>query len=289
MDVPAVLRDARRAAGLSQAALAARSGTSQATVSAYESGRKQPSVDTLGRLLAATGARLAVETGLPREPSPAEHERVARTLVDVLALAEALPARHDRVLRAARGVNLPERLVALHRALAGRRLPHAFGGAIALAYWTLDPRGTSDIDVNVFVPASDAARVLRALPAGIAQPDGVERTIARDGQVRLWWDETPVDLFLDYAPVHADAARNRRTVRFAGTRIPVLGPIELAAFKVMFDRTRDWADVEAMLAAGSLDVDALRASLRTLVDPGDERFARLDEAVRRAEPSVAPG
>jgi hypothetical protein len=184
-------------------------------------------------------------------------------------------------------VTLPERLVALHRALARRRIPHAFGGAIALAYWTLDPRGTSDIDVNVFVPASGAERVLRALPEGVAQPNGTAEAIARDGQIRLWWDEVPLDLFFDYVPIHEEAARNRRTVPFEGTRIPVLGPVELAVFKVMFDRTRDWADVEAMLEAGTLDTGALSASLETMLEPGDERFARLDDARRRAERSTS--
>ena len=179
-------------------------------------------------------------------------------------------------------MTLPERLVALHEALGARRIPHAFGGAIALAYWTLEPRGTIDIDVNVFVPAENAERVLRALPEGVARPDGTAEKIARDGQIRLWWDEVPVDFFFDYVPIHADAARNRRRVPFAGTRIPVLGPTELAVFKVMFDRTRDWADIEAMLEAGTLDVEAVRAELTTLLEPGDERFTRLDEAVERA-------
>jgi transcriptional regulator with XRE-family HTH domain len=95
------LRTARDRAGLTQAELAARAGTSQATLSAYEHGRKQPSVRTLDRLLAATGARLAVQSARPRvvEPSPAEHARVARSLIDVLALAEALPTRHEPELR----------------------------------------------------------------------------------------------------------------------------------------------------------------------------------------------
>lgn len=31
--------------------------------------------------------------------------------------------------------------------------------------------------------------------------------------------------------------------------MPVLGPTELATFKAMSDRTRDWADIEAMLVA----------------------------------------
>lgn len=184
-------------------------------------------------------------------------------------------------------MTLPERLVALHRALTRRRIPHAFGGAIALAYWTLEPRGTRDIDVNVFVPAERAERVLRALPDGVDQPEGTAEAIARDGQIRLWWDDTPLDLFFDYVPVHEEAARNRRTVPFEGTRIPVLGPTELAVFKAMFDRTRDWADVEAMAAAGTLDAGAVKAALRTLIPRDDERFARLDEAARRGAEAAA--
>jgi hypothetical protein len=183
-------------------------------------------------------------------------------------------------------VTLPERLVALHRALSRRRLPHAFGGAIALAYWTFDPRGTSDIDVNIFVPAEDCARALAALPDGIAQPEGTEAAIVRDGQIRLWWDQTPIDLFFDYVPIHADAARHRETVPFAGTRIPILGPVELAVFKAMFDRTKDWADVEAMLAAGTVDVTAVSATLATLLPADDQRFTRLADAVRRSTPTA---
>ncbi len=180
-------------------------------------------------------------------------------------------------------MTLPERVVLLHKALVRPRIPHAFGGAIALAYSTLDPRGTSDIDVNIFVAASEPSRALRALPGDIAQPEGTDETIRREGQVRLWWDETPVDLFFDYVPVHADAARHRRTVPFVGTRIPVLGPIELAVFKAMFDRTRDWADIEAMIAAGTLDLDAVRRTLRPMLDTDDPRFGRLEEAQRRAQ------
>jgi hypothetical protein len=179
-------------------------------------------------------------------------------------------------------MTLAERLVALHRALARRRIPHAFGGAIALAYWTSDPRGTSDIDVNVFVPAADCAKALRALPDGVAQPPGTVEAIELEGQIRLWWDETPIDLFFDTVPVHEAAARSRRTVEFAGTKIPVLGPQQLAVFKAMFDRTRDWADIEAMLVAGTLDLDAVRTTLLTMLSDDDPRFARLDESLRRA-------
>jgi hypothetical protein len=73
-------------------------------------------------------------------------------------------------------------------------------------------------------------------------------------------------------------------VPFAGTRIPVLGPVEIAVFKVMFDRTRDWADLEAMIAGGDARPrrDA-RAALRTRVEADDPRCSRLATAERDAQ------
>jgi transcriptional regulator with XRE-family HTH domain len=101
MDIAASIRQARHQAGLSQTALAERAGTSQATVSAYESGRKQPSVDTLEHLLAAAGARLTTEPAARPvvRPSRAQLTKAGRTLVQVLGLAEALPSRRSGNLR----------------------------------------------------------------------------------------------------------------------------------------------------------------------------------------------
>jgi hypothetical protein len=180
-------------------------------------------------------------------------------------------------------VSLSDRILAIHASLEEAGLPHAFGGAIALAYWTLEPRGTRDIDVNVFVPSTAAKRVLAALPAGVDPTAGAVAEAERDGQTRLFWEDTPIDVFLNYEEVHEAAARNRQMVEFAGEEIPVLGPVELAVFKAAFDRTRDWADIEAMLAAETLDVDAVRDHLDRLLGADDPRFERLAEAVRRAD------
>lgn len=95
------LKAARERVGMTQVELARRAATSQATISAYESGYKRPSVDTLARLLAATGSRLVVESGRQpvQWPSRAQLARSARSLSDVLGLAEALPTRHAPDLR----------------------------------------------------------------------------------------------------------------------------------------------------------------------------------------------
>ena len=180
---------------------------------------------------------------------------------------------------------LAERLLAIHRALEGAKVEHAFGGAIALAYWTREPRGTRDIDVNVFVTPDHGASVLGALPSGIAHDKSALEAIHRDAQVRLWWDDTPIDLFFSNLPIHDDAARRRHRVMFEGEEIPVLGPLELGLFKAMFDRTRDWADIEEMLIAKSFNPTELRRLIQDHVGEDDPRLARLDDGVARADRS----
>lgn len=68
-----VLREARRRAGLSQAELAVLAGTSQASISDIERGRRQPTVELLGRLLRHCEQELTV---IPRKPSRLDPEDV---------------------------------------------------------------------------------------------------------------------------------------------------------------------------------------------------------------------
>jgi transcriptional regulator with XRE-family HTH domain len=94
--------------GLSQRALAQRAGTSQPVVSAYENGRRDPGFETLRRLVAAAGERLVVDAVRPTPglPPPVSVEDHARRLLDVLSIADAIPARkRDSRLRAPRLVS----------------------------------------------------------------------------------------------------------------------------------------------------------------------------------------
>ena len=58
----------------------------------------------------------------------------------------------------------------------------------------------------------------------------------------------PIDLFFANHPFHDTVQGRVRTVPFADTRITVLDCTSLAVFKAFFDRTKDWADLEAMAA-----------------------------------------
>jgi hypothetical protein len=170
---------------------------------------------------------------------------------------------------------LAAKIVALHDALRAAGLDHAFGGALALAWCTQRARGTIDIDVNVFVGIERLDEVLGALPAGVSCSDADRALLARDGQVRLFWEATPVDVFLNTTPFHEQVGWRCRTERFAGQDITFLGCDDLAVFKAFFNRTRDWADLEEMAAAGTLDIDRVVGVIVRYLGADDERVSRL--------------
>jgi hypothetical protein len=170
---------------------------------------------------------------------------------------------------------LADRLLALHDALSRAGLAHAFGGAIALAYCTEEPRGTRDLDVNVFATPDRAAEVLAAMPAGVAVGEADIEVARREGQVRVWWEETPIDVFLNTIGFHADAARGVREVPFEGRTIPVLGCAALVVFKAMFDRTRDWADIEGVVEAQPAAAAEALSSLTRLIGADEPPVNRL--------------
>lgn len=172
-------------------------------------------------------------------------------------------------------MNLVERIVELHQHLDDAQIPHAFGGALALAWCTQQARGTIDIDVNVFVDQQQAPNVWAALPDEIIVTDGDRRAIDTDGQTRLWWGDTPVDVFFNTTDFHEAAATRARVESFGGVAVPFLACRDLAVFKAFFSRTKDWADLEEMHAAGSLDVEAVLGVLVRYLGADDERIERL--------------
>lgn len=172
-------------------------------------------------------------------------------------------------------------MLAVHDGLSAAGIPHAIGGAIALGYCVLEARATQDVDINVFVTPDHTRNVFVTLPREIEFSGlDVERA-ERDGQVRLWWDITPIDLFLNVLPFHEDVEKNIRHVPLGERTIPVLSCTGLAVFKAMFDRPRDWVDIEAMIEARSFDVDEAIRWIREMVGD-DERVERL--TVMRASP-----
>jgi len=179
---------------------------------------------------------------------------------------------------------LDDRILAVHGAFAAADIPHAFGGALALAYYGT-PRGTQDIDVNVFVAANESGRVLESLAElGVATGGARERRLIRErGQVRLRWEATPLDLFFSYDPLHASCLGRIRTVPFGGRdTLPILSAEDLVIFKVLFDRPKDWSDVAEVLYARGPEFDASYTLdwLRRILEARDARLVKLETLLR---------
>jgi predicted nucleotidyltransferase/DNA-binding XRE family transcriptional regulator len=109
-----LLREARTRAHLSQPDLARRAGIAQSVVSAYESGKREPSLKTLARLIAATGHRLDIELaadadarpGLPDSPLG---RRLRQRRQSLLSVCARYGVKNLRVFGSvARGEDTPE-------------------------------------------------------------------------------------------------------------------------------------------------------------------------------------
>ncbi|MEA2826015.1 MAG: hypothetical protein QOG43_454 [Actinomycetota bacterium] len=94
-------------------------------------------------------------------------------------------------------MGLVELILAVHRQLDEAGVGHAFGGALALAY-VAEPRGTVDVDVNVFLPPDSLDRVVAAFePLGLQRPAPADDPHPPIAGVRFEHadDPFPVDVF----------------------------------------------------------------------------------------------
>ncbi len=170
--------------------------------------------------------------------------------------------------------SLADKIVVLHRSLKEAGLAHAFGGAIALAYCTQEPRATRDIDINIFVSPDEVDHMVLGLAVGIEVSEKNRRELVRDGQSRLWWDDTPVDIFLSNHSFHDKVRENLRFVPFAEVEdLPVLACTDLAVFKAFFGRPKDAIDIAAMVGVKAVDLRQLDRDVAALLGASDERAA----------------
>jgi hypothetical protein len=181
---------------------------------------------------------------------------------------------------------LAGRIVAVHELLDSMHVRHQFGGAVALA-WYRNPRATTDIDLNVTVAPEDADPVLGALThLGVTVSSSDRALISRDGQARLDWDGSYLDLFFATLDLHLQMAERSRRVSFGPVRIPILSPEHLIVCKVVFDRPKDWLDIEEMIAWGTA-IDAAEAlgGVKEILGATSEQHTRLAALLERARAS----
>ena len=176
-------------------------------------------------------------------------------------------------------LTLAERVIAIDRALDD--VPHAFGGALALAYYA-EPRATIDIDLNLFVGVDRFDEVAAHFAALGVRTQDVADVIRRDGQGRVFWDGTPIDLFFAYDRFHTAAAKARTKVPFGDSTIPILAADHLVVCKAVFARPKDWVDIDAVIADGTpLDTAEVLRWVGRIAGDDDPRYERIAAVLSR--------
>ena len=180
-----------------------------------------------------------------------------------------------------------ELIFATHKALDDAGLEHAFGGALALMHYVAEPRTTWDVDVNISVSRENADVVVAALSGIVQATEEQVALLKRDGQVRLLVGRYPLDIFLAEHEFH-DEMRMMSSMRPFGDReLPYISATHLTVLKAMFNRSKDWVDIESMLRHGSVDVQRAIGWLVTLQGPDEEAPARI-RAMSLLGPEVEP-
>ena len=178
-----------------------------------------------------------------------------------------------------------ERAVQLHQLLDHADIDHAIGGALALAYHVAEARATRDIDLNIHLAPAAAMDLLSVLPVDVLWGSREAAAIRRDGQVRLLWPHPegdppiPLDLFFADSDFHEVVHRRAVRVAMLADVVPILSATDLMVFKALYDRRKDWADIEELLRHGSPDVGEAREWIVRVVGPDDRRLHTLDALI----------
>ena len=174
--------------------------------------------------------------------------------------------------------------IEVHRTLSKAAVAHAFGGALALAQ-VAEPRGTVDVDVNVFTPLRltklldphlrDGDRALVA--AGVCKDEkdafGKYLALGKPAYVKMDWPglEEAIGWIREAGGVAVDGAGRVYVAEYTSGRVQVFDSAGAFVTQWMADRRMPLLD----LAAG-----APRQGRRA-----DSRERRADSTASRARPS----
>lgn len=176
-----------------------------------------------------------------------------------------------------------ERTLEVHAALERAGIQHALGGALALAYHVAEARATRDIDLNVAADPNDPRALFELLPAGVPWNERDVSTVRDTGQVRLLWPHPdgqppiPLDLFFPQSEFHRQLNQRAIVVAMLDQTIPIVSATDLMVLKMLFDRRKDWADIEELVRHGTPNVEEARDWLIRIVGPQNVRESRLDQ------------
>jgi predicted nucleotidyltransferase len=180
--------------------------------------------------------------------------------------------------------DLPDLAARLSEALDAARIPHAVSGAVALGAHGF-VRATADIDVLVVVPSirlPEVFSIVRGLGFQGDDADLIE-AIRQRFVAEMRAGPATVELLVPVLPYHRSLVDRAVRLPVGGRSVPFVSAEDLVVLKMLWRRTKDVADVQALLAAKgrSLDRDYVKRTLRSILPDDDPRHAEIDALWKR--------
>lgn len=169
-------------------------------------------------------------------------------------------------------------------ALESAGFDYAVGGAIALAYWGV-PRATVDVDVGVAAEPMQLPELFAALRRGGCEVDEAKAAqAATRGDFGCRARGVRVDVFLPLLPLARVALERRVRVPFGARELWIVTKEDAILFKLLFGRTKDFADLERLFAVHpeKLDRAYLDQWVARLFSDADPRRAAYESIVAKA-------
>jgi hypothetical protein len=155
---------------------------------------------------------------------------------------------------------------------------YAIGGALALAHWGV-PRATVDVDIGVSAEPLQLPELFEVLKGAGCELD-VERAAeaAMHGDFGCRVHGVRVDVFLPVLPLARQVLERRVRVPFGEREAWIVSAEDAALLKLLFGRTKDYADLERLFAVQGtrLDFDYIERWVSSLFPAEDQRRTRYE-------------
>jgi Nucleotidyltransferase of unknown function (DUF6036) len=154
--------------------------------------------------------------------------------------------------------------------LDARKIPYMVIGGLANAVWGV-PRATVDIDITVVLDLGEIEALLAQLAPQYLARSSRPKELAEETHVLPLRHAggTQVDLILAMLPFEHEAVSRAVAVEIGGTSVRFCTAEDLVLLKIVSERERDLADVEALLRRRRTEID------RSYLDPRIHELATL--------------
>jgi len=182
--------------------------------------------------------------------------------------------------------DLPDLAARLSRDLDLASVPHAVSGAVALAAYGY-VRATRDIDLLVAVPSVRLPEVFEIVRRHgfVGEDRELIASLRQRYLAEMRSGPASVEILVPALPFHDTILSRAVRLEVAGVQVPFVSPEDLVVLKALWHRTKDLADIKALLAARGPEFDrayvekTLRGLLQEAARPVPEIERVLDELI----------